>query len=500
MSANCLLLALALAPAAPPDRSAALLGPQLARGEEYHYRGTIREVAERPEGRWIKSSRIEVRLYVLEASAEFTDVAVLTSILPLDDERVASAIKTVSGQAAERAKKAALRLDLVRLSDRGRASLLRPKATVRPLVFDADTPTADVPSIPLEEPNAAEFGMILPLPLTHVKLGDSWDSADGTRPPIRWNAADEGLWNGRRCLEIRGVQQSEGYETPKAVRAGWQRSETMLISPVEGIASTIKRTIARRSGPDLVGSVEVEYELQPSKKHIGAGEREHRAEIEAAWAFEAESAELLQGKQQPVALRTLKRDLETHLETNGSTSFRPMIRAILHKLEPGSAPPVAPVPKLFVSYGDDSLPKLGRPAPDFIADNIDKPTETLRLGKLERRPKLLAFYKPGSATSKETLIVVEALYTKFGTKVDIVPLACAAELVEASKQRSSMKLTVPIFDGREVKRTYGVSSYPYFAAIDATGALHWTFDAGIGPEVGFLIARELEALLKQTSK
>ena len=68
-------------------------------------------------------------------------------------------------------------------------------------------------------------------------------------------------------------------------------------------------------------------------------------------------------------------------------------------------------------------------------------------------------------------------------------------MIAATNQNAQLKYRVPIFDGAAASKAYAIESWPQFLLVDAKGVLHWTFDAGIGPEVGSLVKKELEAAL-----
>jgi hypothetical protein len=121
----------------------------------------------------------------------------------------------------------------------------------------------------------------------------------------------------------------------------------------------------------------------------------------------------------------------------------------------------------------------------------------VRLSGVRGKPAVVVFYKAGSETSEETLTVCEALFRKYGEKSAVIPLSLGGDLMEASKQRAALKYSVPVFDGAEVREKYAVRSYPQFFLVDGEGTVRWTFDAGIGPEVGSLVKKELEKVLTE---
>jgi hypothetical protein len=414
----------------------------------------------------------------------------MTSLTPQADE----AVKAASGAAPKAEAVTAVRLDLVRVDDRGHVKVLNPAARL-PLTLNEKTPTADRPPLPPDGPSAVELGMFLPLPVTAVGVGDTWDTTDPNRPPVVWATAKQpAVWNGRRVADVTGLQQTDGYDTPKAARHGWQRTEAVYVSPADGVVSFLTRTLVRREGADRIGSVKTTLELQPTGRQVGVKYRDTRAEVEAAWVYAAELEQLRTDRAKADVVEAHRREVVRFTEQRPTgTGFRPAIEAVLKKYEANAAPPVTvrAVPPTAVEP-----PKVGGPAPDFTADDVDRASNRVRLSAVRGKPAVVVFFKPGSETSEETLTVCEALHLTFADKVTVLPLALGGDLISASKQRAGLKYTVPVFDGTQAKEKYAVKSYPQFFVVNGTGEVRWAFDAGIGPEVGKLVKDQVEKLLK----
>ncbi len=483
------LLALAATPAAD---KVSLSGPRFARGDELVYKGEVVETSDGTDGRLVKKWAVEVRLFVFNDGKNGCDCALLTSLTPQTDSFVNDAVKATAGNATKGAS-AAVRLDLIRVDDRGRVLLLHPEPKL-PLTIDAKTTTSAPPPLPTDGPATIELGMFLPLPAAGVSVGDTWDTPEQDRPPAVWSAKQTAVWNGRRVADVTGLQQTDGYDTPKKVRHGWQRLEAIYVSPSDGVVSAVTRLVTRREGTEQVGSVKTTLELQPTVRQTGIKYRDTWAEAEAAWAFAAELEQLRAGRAKADVIEAHRREVVRFIDGRASgTGFRPALDAVLRRFEVNAAPPVT-VRK--VSPEKAEPPAVGKPAPDFTAADVDKPTGRVRLSAVRGKPTVVVFFKPGSETSEETLTVCEALFRRYGEKVTVIPLALGGDLLAASKQRAELKYGVPVFDGSEVKEKYAVKSYPQFFVVDADGGVRWAFDAGIGPEVGKLVKTEVEKLLK----
>ncbi len=483
----------ALVLAAPPAEKIGLSGPRFARGDELVYRGDVVETSDRIDTRFVKKYRLDVRVFVLECSADGCDCGVMTVLTPKADGAVTAAVVAVSGAGPSPDAVPTVRLDLIRVDGRGQVKILLPEAKL-PLTFDAKTATAAPPPLPTDAPAAVELGIFLPLPTTAAHVGDTWDIAEANRPPAVWAAKQTAVWNGRRVADVTGLQQTDGYDTPKAVRHGWQRTDAVCVSPTDGVVSSVSRTVVRREGTERVGSVTTTLELQPSARQVGVKYRDTRAEVEAAWAFAAEVESLRASRAKADVLEAHRREVVrfTELRPTG-TGFRPALDAVLRRFEATAAPPVTvrATPPTAVES-----PTVGKPAPDFATADVDKLTARVRLSAVRGKPAVVVFFKPGTETAEETLTVCEALFRKYGDKASVIPLSLGGDLIAASKQKAGLKYTVPVYDGDDVREKYAVRSYPQFFVIDGEGTLRWAFDAGIGPEVGSLVKKELEKLLK----
>ncbi len=487
------LLALACTPAAPPAEKIGLSGPRFARGEELVYRGDVVETSDRIDTRFVKKYRLDVRVFVLEGGADGCDCAVMTVLTPKADAAVVGAVATVSGANSSGDGVPSVRLDLVRVDSRGKARVLLPDAKL-PLSIDSKTATAEPPVLPTDAPAAVELGVFLPLPITAANVGDTWDVVEANRPPAVWAAKQTAVWNGRRVAEVTGLQQTDGYEAPKQARQGWQRMDVVCVSPTDGLVSSVTRTVVRRDGAERIGSVTTTLELQPSARQVGVKYRDTRAEVEAAWAFAVELEQLRVSRAKADVLEAHRREVVrfTELRPTG-TGFRPAIEAVLRRFEANAAPPVTvrATPPTAAAP-----PTVGKPAPDFACADVDRLSNRVRLSAVRDRPAVVVFFRPGSETSEDTLTVCEALFRNYGEKANVIPLALGGDLLAASKQKAALKYSVPVFDGADVREKYAVRSYPHFFVIDGEGTLRWAFDAGIGPEVGSLVKKELEKVLK----
>lgn len=481
---------LAIGMSAGPD-AVAFGGPRLARGDELHYVGEVLEASDRLGNRFRKRHALEIRVFVLEATRESADCAVMTLVRPLPDP----AVVAVGAARVKDATAPSVRLDLIRVDDRGRVRLLRPAAGPPPLPLGlADTAAPPLP--PLDSPPAAEFGFFLPVPAVAVAVRSAWDSTEPDRPPIGWKALAETVWNGGRCLELAAVQQSTGYDQPDRVATGWKRTDTVIVSPADGYASTVSRTVTRRDGRDVIGSVKTTYEQQPRNRAAGVKYAALRREIETAWVLAEELNGMIGRKVLPDEYRTKAAKVDQYLAEGAGTSFRPAVESVRRQLlasAVGVAPPVPAVVKVMKA----GPPAVGDLLDDFVLSEVARPSGQFRLSGARATPVLLVAYRPNAVTSKGTVKLAASLREKYGERVRVVPVAMFDTPDVAAEERKGLKLELPIFDGRELEGPLGIDSWPVFMIADGAGKLRWRFDGGLGKETGFLICKELEELLKR---
>lgn len=484
-SVGILTLAL-LVPTAPPAA-----GPKLQRGDEMIYTGTITEAVDRPVTRFRRAHEIEVRVFVFERREPWADAAVLTLLRRTDDAPVAGVLPDVTGVKRGQPSPPAARLDFIRIHENGTVHLLAPLGPA-PLRFAADTPARILPAPPLDAFASFEFGMFPPRAKVDEK---NWSvaSSDAARPAESWSLQGHDFINNERCVQLRMVQQSSDWEKPRGGLTSWQRAEDVWTSQ-NGLAKRIHRVINHRDGiaPEPAVRIELKLELQEQGRPIGRTYDRYRTEIELAYLATAEMSPLLKDAArlgaEPFAKRLAK--LDAHLEANETgTPYREAVFAVRRQLEAARKGEVISLPaasaELLVPAA--KLPAIGLAAPDF-------PTGKLRLSELQGKPVVLVFFMPGQETAERSLTIADALHTKFGTRVTVLPLVVFSKHEAGIQDRDRLKLAVPVYDGAAAESAYGIESFPRFYAIDGRGKLRWSF-AGVGPETGFLVREQVESLL-----
>jgi hypothetical protein len=483
-----------------PGDDITISGVRWVRGEEIVYTGGVLEASDRIENRYRKQYSLEVRLFVLEVNREGADCALMTSISPQEDPLIAKAPGSQSGAASGKAKiPPAVRLELVRVDSRGRVLRLEPPLGPPPIPLKPETRTTQFPAISLEGIPSLELGLFVPWPVEGVQLGSRWDTTEPDRPPLGWQAKDTREWNGGRTLRVQATQQTPNWDRVQGNGESWMVTRTALVPPADGYAAVVEWQLIRRLGREQVGSLQVKYERQPTIRHVGGRYTDVRADVEQAWWMAAELAEMhsQSGRVQLNEVRTRLTRIEQYLsDTPVRSNFRSALEATRRRYAnslQGSAPPVV----IVTAHSPDGKPEplsLGKPAPDFVVGDLDRPTGKFRLSAARGKPCVLIFFKPNSVTSKGALELAEALHQKFQGKVHLLPLACGPTTDEASGQRKRMLLTVPVYDGEEPQKLFKVDTYPKFVIVDSQGMYVWELE-GCGNETGFFLKTELDRQL-----
>jgi hypothetical protein len=307
-----LLLSFALA--APPAEGPP--APRFERGREYAFVGEIVDSSDRPGLKYKNVYDLTVRWFVLDATDDRADLAVLTAVTPRADKAIAAAVRTVSGETTSNGR-AAARVDFVRVTNTGLAKRLVVPATPPPYAFPPDHPTEPLPDEPTDGPAFAEFGLFPP-------------TAPGTDPSGRvWSRLPDDLWNGGRAIDLVGVRASKGYDDLNAAVAGWRRTERLYVSPVDGLPRAYARRVEQREGKNVVQTVETRLDAKaPTPAADAAKVRHVRREAETA-AWLAAEADVLRGSRtDPKLTAAFKARVVRFLaEHQPPTSFRPAVEA-----------------------------------------------------------------------------------------------------------------------------------------------------------------------------
>jgi len=488
VSVPSVLLVIAAAMSAPP----ALVAPSsLEKGDLLTFAGTVVEEIRRPGKESRRDHALELRVFVLERTERWADVAVLTRLKRAADA-VAGAAGAVTGRTARKEAPPLIRLNLVRVHADGTAHLLTPAAAT-PLALDDRTPASALPLLPIDAFPGWEFGIFPPRP-PRDHGGEPWSVAVGpSRPDQTWQVKGSEFFNAERCDGLIMNQMSIDWMKPAGGTA-WHHAESVWVSTRDGVSRRVHRVIRQRDGrteSPPAAWVEVKYELKEQTRLTGRSFDRARRDAEAAWCALVQAGERLGAKQSKARLDRL----DLHIKDGDSTSpFLEALEAARRALEAArDGDPVRPVvvPASRIVPPRRDWPELGQPAPDINLDGF-------RLAAHKGKPLVLVFLKPNGETTATALAVADALAKRYAERAVVAAFVVFGEVESAVRERDRLKLTIPLLSGASAALSYGVETVPRFAVIDAAGQVCWTF-TGVGAETGFLLREELDRLVPPAS-
>ena len=473
-----------------------LRAPRLSRGDEITYRGQIIEVGEQLDNRFRKEHELELRLFVLETQASSVDCALMTKVRPKLDPAVAVSAEALAGSELLQKSSAAVRLDLIRIDERGQVRSLVPSVATTPFQLST-AKTQPLPALPLEIPPLLEVGMFLPLPGKPVSFGSSWQTFAENRPPLLWTLQDRAVWNGSQCLKIQLRQQSDGWEQNIGLMTRWLRTEELLFSPGDGHVHKMTRKIERREGQNLIGWMELQYEADQITRRLGSRYNDVRREIELAYLMLEELRGIIQTKGRPstVEHRTAMTRLERFTDAQPLPGpFHDALESARRQWGLAVRGELVVLPTTSKPAQQTRLPEIGEIFPDFLAPRIGT-LANVQLARLRGKPVVLLLFRPGAETASDSLAVCEACQEYFGDQVRVVSLTIREAATVAEPLQTRLKLKHWLADGQAIRPKLDVPAWPMLMVLDGQGRLTWQF-VGQGPETGYLLKQELERVLK----
>lgn len=280
---------LLLSIAAPPE----VKPPALRAGDELVWRGVCVEESVRLDQPFKRSSKVEVRAFVLNLNEGTCDAAMMTMLTPQEDEKIAQAAVAVAGAARVAQAPPAVKLELIRIPMKGPIEVLISVGNPPPIVLTAKTKSMPAPQCPRDGPNPAECGVFPPRPLGELK------------PPVM----------------LAGAEVTELTVTTRET-TGCTVAERLWLSPADGLCRVLWRRI---DNPAQGLRIETRLDLEPVEAHRGAARDALKREIEFASWFDALATDGTIDKVN-VASR-----IERFCADYTATSFRPAVVAALRR-------------------------------------------------------------------------------------------------------------------------------------------------------------------------
>jgi hypothetical protein len=457
-----------------PRASDWVFGPRLSPGQELVYRGTFTEESQGSRVQSQRTYRIETRIFTLAAAIKGVEVGLLTTLKVRGNGPASNPTVRINPVSS------AVRLERLKVDQNG-------KVMADPMVSL---------SLPLDGPPTLELGMFVEAPGGHVPASQTWEVMEAGLPARGWHAAGMETVNLTPCLKLVGVQQSAEWDRPRADRPGWRRTDTVWIAQRLGVASRVERVIERREAArrDVCQRSVIRLDLESSLQRPGSLSEAPRNEIQKAVAFQEAAAPLLPN---PVKynkqLMVLLTKVNHHLEHEPATPYREALLFLKQRLEAASRGEVPPIVE-----GEPTRPPsvatLGEPAPDFLASDFTTPGASARLANVLGKPVVLVFYHPSSVTAADVLGFAQEVYTANRGVVHVVGMSVDDDGSAVLKQRSALKLGIPMWYGGGLRVSYGVDTTPKIVVLDATGVVRGSF-TGWGGETRDDVLKELRTWL-----
>jgi peroxiredoxin len=445
-----------------------LLAPHLLRSQELVYRGSFIEDSDSAGIHFSRSYRLDLRLFVLEATPKGPEVAFLTTWRVRDAHAAQPAHEVDTPPNA-------VRLEVAQVDPVGKVV---PRAGVRL-------------QVPLDAMPTAECGVFVETPDHKMSVNDIWEIGEDGRPPTVWRVIGMEQVNGTNSVKLLGVQQSTDWDKPRADRTSWRRTDTVWMSTRIGVAVRVERVIERRepARQEVTQKSTLRYDLESSMQFPGNLADDRRQEIARARSF-AESAAPLLATPTKVApqLTSLLNKITFALDNSPPTPYRDAVLQVRKRVEAAKrGEVVAAVPEDAVVR--PQVANQGELAPDFVAPDIVT-HESARLQHWRGKSVLLVFYHPASVNANDLLRFSQRLATSYPSSLTVVGLSVINETDQVLKQRADLGLTFPLLKGNGLRVSYALEATPILVLIDPNGVVRasWT---GWGTEIPDEVIQEL---------
>jgi hypothetical protein len=316
------------------------------------------------------------------------------------------------------------------------------------------------------------------------------------RAPILWQLAGMENCNGGVCVKIEGQQKSEDWDRPRADSTAWRRRDTVWLDPNLGIAHRVVRVIEQRDPArrDPTERSTLRYDLESRMRYPGNLFIDRQRDIMTAHRFYQEAAGLWSN---PAVYRsqleTLRRRIQIQLENQPPTPYRDATAFCQRQIElalSGKLVVQAPAKEEVQAI---PVARSGQRMPDFLVTSFTG-DETGRLHRHLGKPIFVFFYNPTGQSSIHVLRFAQWLHEQYAENIGIVALAVSDDANFVSKQHQVWKLPFPVYDGRAIKRSFGVDATPRLLVLDNNAVVRAAY-TGWGDDFPDEIVKELKSCL-----
>jgi peroxiredoxin len=469
MVANLCLLTCVLTAAQPAGGADWLLVPQLNPGQELVYTGSYAEEAIGRSVQFVRTYKIESRVFYLKSTAQGADLALFTILKPHEARLDPSGSSPTPSS---------VRLEIVRLDPHGLLAM----------------EPASALSIPLEGPATLECGYFLEAPRGRLRLGQSWEAEEEGRTPRNWKITGSEVVSGVSCLKVVGMQQSDDWDQPRADRSAWRRRDVLWIAPGSGISYRVERIIEHREPArnDPTQRSVTTYNLESRVSYPGPLFEDRNREILLARNLAQTAEPFLKDPEKNGSrpLEAILTKISFNNENQTATPYRAALFQLQRRVEAARRGEAALADPLDPELPASPRVALHQPAPDFVVSDFTNAGST-RLRKLLGRPILMVFYSPDSKLAAEALRFAQAVKDAYPDQVTVLGFSMIDNAKIVLKQRAELKLAFPILSGQGLRRTYDVEATPKIVVIDGAGMVRGSY-LGWGQETPSLVHDELK--------
>jgi len=449
------------------DPAATLPLPQWKVGQEYLYRGTVKETNLGQNIQLLNQFHLELRVIVLSIKGKSAEVICCTKLVQQGIPKIEQALS--------------VHLVRANIDDRGKIS-------------SCSAPSGM--SLIIDGPATWENGFLLPLPTEPQQPGSTWEVAESARLPRRftWLPSEEISSH----IVIKGEQQSIDWEHPRGDSAGWRRADKLTFTPKATLPTKVERTIERRAPArqQVIGRIITEYELVRQEVLEGPLFDERKQDIQQIKLFQEEVnilASQLHDTQTRIAWQRLALRLERYHNAPGHSPYREAINSLLSTVHAGMDNRLS-LQQAKYEVTERSIP-IGQLTPSFT---LLTPTgQTISSNQCRGKPCLLVFMQPGSELTKTLSMLIPTWQQSLGNNTFGCLLLSSTDASNTLPTVIEPKNTfLKVANGRPLVASYGANVTPYFVLLDADGALLSTHE-GWGPEVKQELQKKIKSELEK---
>lgn len=447
-----------------------LLTPQWKVGQEYLYRGAVKENGTAGSIQLLNQFQLELRIIVLSSSATSAEVVCCTR---LNQHGVTKSDRAVS----------------VHLT----------RALIDPLgnILSTSAPTG-MPLV-VDGPATFETGFLLPLPTESLQPGKSWEMAEPGRLPRRftWLPAEPNATH----QTIEGEQRSIDWDRPRADSTAWRRLDKLTFTQSATLPLKIRRTLERRAPAhqQVTSLIMTEYELIRQEVLTGPMFEERQRDIQLILKLQDDIktlASLPHDSSTREAWNKLAVRIARLQSSAGSTPYRETLATLFSTVQAGLDN------RLPLQQASAVVPQqafqIGQTVPPFTLHTTTG--STISSQQCKGMLTLIVFLQPGSNLTKTLSIELPDWQRRLGDGAFHCLLLAANDDVSAlpalpGGEKTRTTGTQPILlngSGKSLASTFGVTATPHFIMLDKNHTL-LASTLGWGPETRL----QLDKLIKQ---